>query len=89
MEYSPEVANNLCLIQVSIPNSMSSIRINAEDRCAETWRTPIITFLFRDTFEGTKMIAATNRKKAPTDDTYECPSIYMKAPHTVPKKLFI
>lgn len=75
IEKSPEVANNLCLMQVSIPNSMSNIRIKAEDRCAETWRTPIITFLFLDTFEGTKMIAATNRERAPTEDTYECPSI--------------
>lgn len=74
-KHSPEVANNLCLIHVSTPNSKSSIRINAATRCVEKWRKPIITFLFRETFEGTKVMAATNRKKAPAEDTYECPSI--------------
>lgn len=62
-------------MHVSMPNSRSSISIKAADRCAETWRMPIIAFLFRETFDGTKVTAVTKRKKAPAEDTYERPSM--------------
>lgn len=86
--FLPLVANNLCLMHISTPNSKSSIRIRAEARCAEKCRNPIITLFFRDTFVGTKVIAATKRKKAPVEDTYECSSKWMKASFIVLKKLF-
>lgn len=86
--FSPEVASNLCLIHVSTPNSKSNMRIKEAAKCAETWRIPIITLLFRETFEGTNVIVVTNNNTAPAKDTYEPPIIEINAFHTVPKKLF-
>ncbi|KVI06661.1 hypothetical protein Ccrd_014986, partial [Cynara cardunculus var. scolymus] len=77
--YLPDVAKRLWRMQVSTPSSINNIRTKAAAKWAKTCTTPITIFLFRDTLEGTKEIAATNSNIAPTEDMYDCPTMVIPA----------